>query len=377
MAGADETAELRALQAKAYGREGGLTPEEAVRLDELVRARSATARAEVVAEPSGAVEWAAVEGREPARTPAEDLGDAADDGDTGSTVAGMDPDDADHGAEHATAPRRPSLRAALRRHVRAVAIAAVVLLAAGVGLGWLAFGRDAQSGVALTAEQRGWQDALVASGDYDSGSVRAAAVEEGAVVWWATKEGRARTCLILGTADVTVPSCDRTDTVRENGLFGTISLGDGDEEERREVNAQLLLTAAGDAAIAVSVYDFGPMGTGIVYANEAETEAAKRLVEQGFDPGSLWVAGYDGDVPIWTATQPENGWQCLIYERAPNESFVACDDPMTMQEEGRALMLDVLDPDSGRTTRYELASRNGPTFLTITRDGGVTGAGEN
>lgn len=377
MRDAEEFEELRSLQARAYGRDGALTPEEAIRLRELEDrriVRTAEPAAGAVAEP------------EPARLadPTVDPlagGRGTDAGDSREEQQPSAEDRTDPGPATADADGDPavpteSLRALLRAHWRSFAIAAVAALVIGIGAGWLAFGRPGAPSVELTATQQQWQSDLISSGVYDPGSIRALAVEEGAVIWSATRDERVRTCLILGTGSMTQPSCDRTERIADTGIYGSISVR-GADDEQRQVSVQMLLSASGEPAVAVSTYDYDPTTSGITYANEAETRTAERLVEDGFEVNSLWVIGYDGDVPVWTAMELESQNQCLIYDGSTADSPRVCADPETMLEQASSLVLTVVDSDTGETTHLEMASNQGPSYLVITREGGVVGAGED
>jgi hypothetical protein len=375
MRDAEEAKELRSLQARAYGRDAALTEAEAVRLRELEDRRFAQ-----VADPSQAAEGepSAVEPLEEtvAGARSDEPGDAGSAGD-GRDDSGVADAEADAKAgEPGAASSVRSLLSMMRTHWRPVALAVVGVLAVGLGVGWLAFGRSDTASVALTAEQQEWQNDVISSGDYDSGSVRALAVEEGAVIWTATKGGRERTCLILGTGDLIVPTCSLTERVSAEGIYGSITVG-AEDDRQRQVNAQVLLTASGEAAVAVSSYDYDPTETGITYATENESQIAKRLVGEGFDAGSLWVVGYDDDVPVWTAVQRDTQSQCLIYDGSTGDAPLTCIDPETMQDQGASLVLNVVDTDSGAVTHFEMAANNGPGFLVITREGDAAGAGED
>lgn len=368
MLDAAELEELRALQARAYGREAALSQADAVRLRDLEQRR--VARAPEMPE-EGAVETIAAAPREPGPLASEDddgapAAAAADEADASS-------DDADTDGDADARRSAPPLRTLLRRHWRPVALVAVGMLLLGVGVGWLAFGRSAPAPVALTAEQQGWQDDLVSSGVYDTGSVRALAVEEGAGIWVATTDGGARSCLILSTGDATQPSCDRRETVLHTGLYGSIAV-----ENARQVSVQMLFTAAGEPAVAVSSYDYDPSVGGITYANEQESDTAKRLVDEGFDANSLWVVGYDGDVPVWTGVQTSTQNQCLIYDGSAADAPVICADPETMQDQSTSrLVLNVVDSETGAATHLELLTNRGPAYLVITREAGVIGAADD
>lgn len=367
----EESEELRSLQARAYGRDSALTAAEAERLRELDDRRVAPA-----AESGSAERVVAGPPVEDSESAAKSAGahDAADEIDAApaGVPAGEPSADVEDRASSASSSWRSAL-SALRPRWRPVALAAVAVLAIGVGIGWLAFGRSGVAAVELTADQQGWQNDLVATGVYDPGSIRALGVEEDVVIWTATKGGQERTCLILGTGEATVPTCERTEMITATGMYGSISVkGKGDLQ--REVSAQMLFTASGEPAVAVSAYDYDTSESGITYANEAESEAAARLSENGFEAGSLWVVGYDGDVPIWTAVQTESQNQCLIYDGSTDEAPVACADPQTMQEQASGLVLNVVDAETGAVTHLELMSNRGPGYLTITREGDASGA---
>jgi len=358
MLNAAELEELRSLQARAYGREASLTDAAVFRLRELEDRRGMPALEPAV---KGAVD--------PDSTPIT------------APAAAVEDDEVDAGAAEPSVPGPADvegistrLSSPLRAHRRLLTVAAVAVLLVGLGVGWLAFGRTGLASVELTAEQQDWQRELVASGDYDAGSIRALAVEEGAVVWTATKEERERTCLILRAGEVVVPSCDRTGTVEEAGIYGVITVS-GTADTQRQVAAQMLFAPSGDPAVAVDAYDYDTGPGGITYSNQEEAQTAVRLADEGFQGNSLWVVGYDGDVPVWTATQRESQNRCLIHGGATADSPMICADPETMQDQASSLVLNIVDVDTGAVTHLELASGPRPSFLVITREGGVTGAG--
>ncbi|WP_226532125.1 hypothetical protein [Microbacterium paraoxydans] len=367
MLDAEESEELRSLHARAYGRDAALTDAEATRLRELEdRRRVPAVEPEHVEEPVQVEEGEVLE---------PSTSDRVDDSPSEMRVlaAGTEP------TAEASASAGSSLRSLLavaRSHWRPVALATVAVLLIGLGAGWLAFGRADSAPVALTPEQQQWEDDLVAGGDYDPGSIRALGVEQGAVIWTATKDGRERTCLILSTGDVTLPNCNETESVTAEGIYGSITVRT-DEDLQRQVSAQMLFTASGEPAVAVSSYDYDSLQTGITYANEKESQTADRLVREGYDMHSLWVVGYDGDVPLWTAVQRDSQSSCLIYDGSTDDSPEACLDPETMQEQGSSLVLNRVDPDSGAVTHFELASSTGPGYLVITRERDATGAAED
>ncbi|MBT2485064.1 MULTISPECIES: hypothetical protein [unclassified Microbacterium] len=360
MLNADELEELRALHARAYGRDGGLTDAEAARLRELdVRRRAvddapakAAQREESTAPDAPSRSW-----QDPKVFVAP----------LGVPAEPHEPESSASAPASAT-----SFLSLVRSHWRPVALAAAVLVVGGIGLGGALFGKPAEPALELTPEQQKWHEAIVAGGDYDSGSVRAAAVEGDVVVWTATKDERKRTCLIFSDGDQARPNCQLTDAVMSEGIWGSIVV-EANSEIRREVQAQVLFTASGQPAVAVSSYEHDSGSTGMTYANANETRIAEKLVGEGFDPPSIWVIGYDDAVPIWTATMSESREQCLIYDGATDPIELSCSDTESLQADTPLLGLSRIDA-SGATTRYEMQAGNGPSFLVITREGGEVGA---
>lgn len=374
MLDAGELEELRHLQARAYGRDAALTDAEAVRLRDLEERRVARIpeSAEPASLPPEKASAARGDGAGAGRQTPADIG--ASEGRVREDGP-LDPPPVPE-QEESPAVASPSLVALARGHWRSLAIAAAVVLVIGLGVGWLAFGKPAIAPVELTAEQQKWQDDLISAGVYDQGSIRALAVEEGAVIWSATRDERERTCLILGTGEMTQPSCDRTERIGDTGIYGAITVR-GTDDRQRQVSVQMLLTASGEPAVAVTSYDAESGVSGITYANDEETRTAERLAEDGFEANSLWVVGYDGDVPVWTGMKRDSQNQCLIYDGSAADSPSVCADPETMQEQASSLVLTVVDSETGETTSLELASNHGPSALVITRGGGVVGAGED
>lgn len=344
--------ERRALQRKAFGPGGGLSAAEAARLRELDDARR---QAPLIPAPP--------EERSPDAHP-EDRAQPV----SATEVV------APHTPEGEAVPEPAGGDRRRRTPLGVLALAAVVALLLGVGAGWLAFGRSGGSAVALSAEQQQWQSDLVASGKYDPGSVRAVATEEGAVIWAATQDGGARVCLLLGAGESPTPSCNQREAVQKEGLWGQVTT-ERDDEYTRQIVAQLLLTPDGEPAVSVGVSEYGSgEGGGLTYANETETRTAGRLADEGFDPNSIWVAGYDGDVPIWTASEAATGRQCLVYDGSGADAPMACETAETLQEHDGRLRLQLTDVESGAVTTYELPT-GGPGLFMIIREGTGVGAG--
>lgn len=364
MTDAAELVELRSLQARAYGRDASLSAAEALRLRELERRRAEPTP--VVADPPVEAPVSALTSGTGNLEPQTD--DVPGSGDGDATTTGTDQGGPD-------GPGRPPGRSWLRTRWLPLAAAVVTLVLVGIGLGWALFRGSGPDTAALSPEQQQWQSALLASGNYDRGSLRALAVEEGAVIWVATKDDAEITCLLVATSPSALPSCDRTETVGRTGLFGAVTL-ESKEETRRELNVQMVFTASGEPAVAANVAEFGPGTTnGMTWANADEAEKAKRIADQGFQINSLWVVGYDGDVPVWTGMELDGFQTCLIYAGSDAAFPRVCADALTMQEQSATLVLNVVDDASGEVVRLELpTASNGHSSLMITREGGADGA---
>lgn len=381
MSAADEVRELRALQARAYGREGGLSGAEAERLQDLEARRRAQAGSAAPAGPSTVLQRDPVSVR-------EDGADGGSVGPVGSVSpigpvgpddvfpAGRDPSDAATDAAVAVPDSAETGRTARRRrHAQPLIAAAVALLVgvgAGAGVGGFLAAGGADAALELTAEQRAWQDALIAEGDYDPGSIRAVGETADVVAWVATRNDAAQTCLILGDADTRTPSCDVTESVAERGLWATLTLEVSDDL-RRDVSAQVLFTSHGEPAAALSLNEYDPGQSGPIYASERETRIAEGLAADGYDPQTIWVAGYDGDTPVWTAQFRETGDVCLIYDAGEGRPESVCADPEILTERAEGLVLERFD-EEGVRTRIQMPVGPGASYLVITRDGGASDA---
>ncbi|MEV8251792.1 hypothetical protein AB0O87_12830 [Microbacterium sp. NPDC076768] len=368
--GPGELEELHFLRRRAYGRDGALTAAEARRLQELEDRRVARGP-EQDPVPSA-----------PADQGIEAFDVHADDTDLEDAPTKAEPDqesepgqESDSGEESEpgehVAPKPSELRALLRAGWRPLALAAALAIVLGLGVGWLVFSGPGIAAVPLTAEQQKWQAELIASGDYDAGSIRALAVEDGVVVWWATKDNAQRTCLVLGNADMTFPNCDETASANENGLFGSFTASNPDGSQS-QIGAQMLRTTTGEPAVAVSSFvidDPSSSSFSYQYGTDEEVETAEQLVSAGYDPTSIWIVGYDNDVPIWRAMETGTQSQCLIYDGSTQDAPFVCVEPEMMQDQEGRLILDVLDAETGVSTRYEWQSNSMSENLIIERGG--------
>lgn len=343
MLDAEESVELQALQARAYGRAGALSEAEAARLRELEAGR--TRRAEP-----------------PAPTAAEPRSAHTDP--AASSVVEGDGASVSEEAIATGTTRVDSALAALRQHWRlAVAIAAAFAVV-GVVLGWLIFADRGPAPMQLTAQQEEWQSAIVASGGFDPGSVRAMTQEEGVVIWFATKNESADVCLVLGHEDVTAPACTTREQARILGVNATLTKP-VEQNQNYDVQAQMFLTQDGEPAVITRSYITSPQSSSM-FASPEEAEAATTLAEQtGLDRRTIQVVGYDDQVPIWTGIDASTQRYCLVYDGSMPDPPMACDDGLMLADADRTLVLDFAD--DGATTRYEYQFGYGQQYLTVTR----------
>lgn len=346
MLDAEEVVELRALQARAYGRDGGLTDAETRRLAELNARRAGTTDDETRARPEvgdEAVEEAVSEGRDVTR------------------------DDVRTASEWTPTPTPPSA-SARRPRWPLVAVGLLLVFALGATAGW-ALSRPPKNDVDLTPTQAEWEQELVDGGEYDIGSIRAMAVEDGMVVWAATQSKGLRTCLVLGDAQERVPFCNSTDSVRSQG-FDAVRTVDADGELKRQVSARIFLTPEGAPAVLMGSFLFAPPdGFGAAYRDEEEAAVAEELVELGLDRTTVWVVGYDGETPIWTGIKVSTGQTCIAYrDEAAPAPLVFCEELAAIGEGKKGLGFTHLDPETGASSFIEFSYGDGPSYLQISRE---------
>ncbi|KAA0959804.1 hypothetical protein FQ142_13105 [Microbacterium sp. ANT_H45B] len=349
MLGAEEAVELRALQERAYGREGALGADEVARLRRLEALRRAPSPSHTESEQPAAQGAAAPD------APSSVFVDPA-----GESAPAPAPDSQDTGAEgSAPSPRRT-------HHGRSALLLAAVCIVLGVGAGWLLFADRGASSMSLTSTQQEWQNAIVASGRYDPGSVRALRQEQDVVVWYATKGDGAQVCVVLGDAESTAPAC----TTREQALAQGVSASlvtVVDDSQTLDVDAYMYLTDEGAPAIVTSSYISMPQSSA-QFANPEEAAVAVSLAEDvGLDRRSIMVVGYDGETPIWVGVDKATQRYCLVVDGSSPSPPMVCDDSLMLADADRSLGLVVDDGDG--STRYEYRFGYGQGYLTVTRDG--------
>lgn len=367
-----EQEELRELQRKAYGRDGGLTDADALRLRDLERAVVAvplTSPEAVLPDAPSTIERSTVDGA----TGVEDVGL------TGQSVGADSATRSDEGAEvsheRAEDARGPAgrLRTILRTQWRVLTVAAVVLLAIGIGAGWALFGARSDD-IPLTEAQQQRKLELYEKGGYDEGSVRAIGQDDDALVWYGTRNDGENVCLVLDVGEATGQTCQRSDDL-DADIFGlsamTIVPGEGDSPST-SVMAYLMYSTSDVPLVSIQRWE---QSSGVVEQFTGEDRARAEELTGGDEAMNLTIVGYFRDEPVWLMDRWNGNSMetCLIVDGAegqsscrPNEDAISdgiavyvSDDAVVPGEEVEASTVWSLEVD------YTLS---GTPYLTIVRD---------
>jgi|GEM_PF-568117 len=377
MLGAEERDELRALQARAYGRGGELSEQEAGRLRELSRRQVAGGVTDAAAarlrelehrdEPPASVEDAA-EVSEP---------DASEETRAGTRRVDSVPtvEDASGAASTDAVPRRSPLREAtreLRRHWRFAAVASVLLLAIGVGAGWALFGQDGEA-IALTAEQQQRRLELYDSGDYDEGSLRAVGQDDqGALVWYGTKIDGEQQCLVLDVAEESGQQCAPSDGSSTFSLSTSVTIpgiADPASEVVSDVGvgAYLLFSTTGEAMVSIQRWE-QTSGSLVQQFTGEERARAEELTADG-TAWNLSIIGSFRDEPVWliNGDADDSMQTCLVVDAAGGDR--RCLPTETAIEDGISTVVFVDGGAGSEAWTIQVAYTVSQTpYLVITRD---------
>lgn len=362
MPDADEDVELRALQHKAYGRDGELSDAEAARLRELELVRDATDqqtpvnpqdRTAAVTEESRSAIALGTDSQESGRIERAEA-EAADSA-VGVPTSGPEGAGSD------------SARHALRKHWKAAAAASVLLLVLGAGAEWALFGRG--EGIALTAEQQQRRLDLESQRDFDAGTVRAVGKDDDALVWYGTKNDAKVACIVLDVGDESADSCQPIDDLSNGSGLSAAVLQTSEDAEAMQVYATALRTTTGEITAIVQRH---PMQTEswIDQFTGYEADRAQELMDQGYEPFSYSIVGYFRGAPVWSATKFEGDTtqQCLVVDVV---DATACTPSHLLG--GSPIAVHGTDSDGdggGGSWTVELGTTsNGTNYLTISGDG--------
>lgn len=367
-----DEAELRDLQAKAYGRAGGLTTEEAARLQELQRSRLGSA--------DGAPSRPASTGQDPAvetsgeteeRSTLPDAGAAPAAEAEGEEASGRGDATGDETPiEARTAPRPRLARAFRERWVQGVAAATALLLVGGV-VGWAVSGIAADQ-VRLTSAQQ-TRLAEIETQGFDDGTVRIIGEDEDALVWYGTKQEGEMECVILDVAETSSTQCARAEDLSAGFQGGAVVVDSSDPDNPTQVSAQAVRAASGEVVAVIQRWEAAPDDAWLAGFDKAERDRVMQLVDEGgFERYSISVVGYAGGEPVWSGVRSdETGTeQCLVVDAIGARHCVPSDEAQ-FPGEGISIEGVSLDEQTGaqRGWSIQLAfTRMGTAYLTITGD---------
>lgn len=392
-----ELAELRALQRRAYGREGSLTAADAARLQELetsgvrgeaasdasARGESAPRAAEISSMGGDLTPDAPPIEANSAREGAAFGRSGRDRGaDAGPTEAAGDAESAGAAPEDAAVGTPTSWRKTLRRSWRLVAAASALLLAIGIGAGWMLFAPKSDD-IPLSADEVQRRTELYDEGRYVDGSIRAVARDGDALVWYATRSdgGDDTSCIILDVGGLSQTGCAPSEALEVlGGLSATVFVEESDGDETVigggtlaggvQISAYATTSTTGDVLVAIQRWDITDSMLD-QYEGEERTRA-EALVAEGYQP-DLTLIGYFREKPVWLADRFDDGGdmqRCLIAD-AVSEWFgcVAFDGSIS---DGDAITTRSPEGDWALEVRYV---GWGTPYLTITEVAESSGLG--
>lgn len=368
-----ESAELRALQVRAYGRDGGLTEDDAARLRELESMRvepAVTVRAAPAAgQGADAVDMPrSAEGSLPLRVESVVTGPPI--GHPAGSAAGS-PAVEDAGGQQPLGAR--GLRTAVRRHWKAAIAASAALLVIGLGAGWALFGQSGDA-VALTSEQQQRRAELQAEGEFDPGSLRAIGQDEDVLLWYATKEQGATICITLDAAGKSADQCQPASEIENGnaiGLSANITApGDGTESPE-DIWASAARTMNGEVVGIIQRWR-ADQNSWLSQFQGDERERAEELIDEGFEEYSFSVVGYFRDAPVWRAQRFENDdiQDCLIVDAVEGVECRASGDSQSSGDgiEARGVTVDESGSIAAEWSVRLAYTLNGTPYLVVSGD---------
>lgn len=358
----NDSAELRELQRKAYGREGGLSRSEAARLRELQENHESAS--------AGAERAFAVE--EAAATPDDD-GIIAALGFGTATAATVDPepdpiiDVLDPTVDPKRSTAAPSIRSALRTHWLAGALAGVMLLVLGLGVGWALFAPHGR-GIPLTAAQHERQRDLAEKGDFDPGTLIGVGQDDDALVWYGTKNDGELACIVVDAGDLSETQCQGASELGPFGLNASVMLPpeentEGEPFDFSTVNGTLMFSTAGEPMAVIQRWTSTDSMLG-QFTGDDRTRA-EELLEQDL-LANLNIVGYFREAPVWVANRWTNDNEpdtCIIVDGADAEQQCV---PMSDALDGGVTVLVFDEGSTASASAITVAyTANQTPYLTI------------
>lgn len=382
----EELAELRALQARAYGVGGGLIGAELSRLRDLerfhrvVRGRPALPRPEAEAaaplpdhstSPStGSGSGTGLRGAEVSSDgtgsyagPSTDSGSGdgrSGGGDSGSGSGGSgSPFPLPEPVEGEAAS--PTGDAGRRRTAVVASVAGAALLAVGIAIGAALFAPTPVV-VGLTEAQQELEQIIRQDDQFLPGSVRAVIAEEEAAAWTASDSADKMLCLIVGIDLGWSHTCGPTDEVHRTGIavMHDVPGADGVMEV---VQVQVMFTPDGEPAANLHRFVTGEQPEPI-FENEQERADHAALVDAGFTSNEIWRVGSYGGRTVWVGQHSLNG-QCLATVADDGPVF-GCQDTDAFGRLSLTLPPADLEADPLTVVTMEYSvNRDGQSTLTI------------
>ncbi|AXL11451.1 hypothetical protein DXT68_04365 [Microbacterium foliorum] len=369
-----DAAELRALQARAYGRGGGLSDTDAARLAALESAR--------------VVRTAGDAGDAGDPVPLDDAISAVDptlDGDAvpaagAATPAGdAIPDDAATPGDTATpaAPADTVPPAGSRRRWTSLVAASAALLLVGLGVGWAVFAEKGD-GISLTAAQQERRAALQDDGGYDPGSLRAIGQDDDALVWLATKDDGELSCLTLDVAAESSTQCAPTEDLERGWGFGVsvVTPAGDDDEPAQQLSATAARATTGEFVAVVQRWDTS--GNDWMSQFEgAERDRAEQLADEGFDEYTYSIVGDFQEQPVWFGQRTTGAVteDCLVVDALDATQCVRAGES---REAGIGIRTVTFDEGAGRTVTSDVLlsfTRSGTPYLVVSDDAPASASG--
>ncbi|WP_194420296.1 hypothetical protein [Microbacterium abyssi] len=328
----DASSELRALRAKAYGRDGGLSAEELARLHELEGPGTADEPAEEERPrlPSVAQPLSSAAAPQPPLNDPQEAGpapSASTHDPTAELLSRVAPRaegetkrvERAERVETASSPEQP------RRRWPVILGTAAALLAIGLGVGWGIWGWDSHQ-FALDAAHGEERAELEASGAYDPGTVVPIAEQHGVVVWRADRSEGEELCVIVTGAEHSQDGCIAYEQVeKSNWPNASATVPEGQEEAGHQLVAGLIPTPSGELVPFIQVWGGQEQFDWESQYSESELAQAREIEAAGYLPESLSIIGYDGDTAIWSTW--ESGQFCVLAPADDGLAEMCADDP--------------------------------------------------
>ena len=375
-----DAAELRALQARAYGRGGGLSDTDAARLAALESAR--------------VVRTAGDAGDADDPVPLDDAISAVDptlDGDAVPAAGDAIPDDAaipydDAIPDDAATPGDTATPAApadtvppagSRRRWTSLVAASAALLLVGLGVGWAVFAEKGD-GISLTAAQQERRAALQDDGGYDPGSLRAIGQDDDALVWLATKDDGELSCLTLDVAAESSTQCAPTEDLERGWGFGVsvVTPAGDDDEPAQQLSATAARATTGEFVAIVQRWDTS--GNDWMSQFEgAERDRAEQLADEGFDEYTYSIVGDFQEQPVWFGQRTTGAVteDCLVVDALDATQCVRAGES---REAGIGVRTVTFDEGAGRTVTSDVLlsfTRSGTPYLVVSDDAPASASG--